>query len=76
MGKSPFKIQTNWTNSILEIYHTDGAPFLSYREAMVAIKSTKTEIEEVKKEADNAKRKNALLAAKLKELGIDPNSIT
>ena len=66
----------------LEIYRPDGERFLTFVEigemletVKTELEGAKTELEGAKTELKGAKAENKKLADKLKELGIDPNSL-
>ena len=63
-------------NQELKIYDSIGNPFLTYIELSEKIKNTQRKFEEEKKRADEAQTKLNLWAEKLKELGIDPDTLS
>lgn len=62
------KFKVELTDSTLQLFRPDGTPFKSFSELEL-------EMEAAKLEAQAAKKKAAALAAKLRELGIDPDSL-
>jgi Uma2 family endonuclease len=66
-----FKMQPD----TLVIYHPDGRPFLSFVELDLRRQQAEQATEQANQRADEANRRAELLAAKLRELGIDPTSL-
>ncbi|MEM1122630.1 MAG: Uma2 family endonuclease [Bacteroidota bacterium] len=69
------KFRMRWAEDTLEMYHADGRPFLSHIELSEKMKAVEVEMLKAKSEADKANKKAELMAAKLKALGIDPNTL-
>ena len=56
------------SSGALQLYKPDGEPFLSYLELNAELSETRSELSE-------ARKQNELLAAKLRELGVNPDAL-
>lgn len=59
----------------LKLFFPDGEPFATYRELMARVELERQQKELERQRADRAEERAAQLAARLQELGIDPDSL-
>jgi Uma2 family endonuclease len=57
------------------VYHSDGSRFLSYVERGVQAEEARRKAEEATRQAESARDRAARLAARLRELGVDPDAV-
>ncbi len=69
------KIRFALTPETLEVYRPDGSPFLTPVELGERLQVTEQQLHESAQQLSDSEAKNARLAARLKQLGIDPADI-
>jgi Uma2 family endonuclease len=68
-------IRFSVSSGALQLYKPDGTPFLSYMELNDELSETRSELSETRSELSETRKKNELLSAKLRELGINPDAL-
>lgn len=75
-------IRFEWSSTELQLYHPNGDRFLSYSEivdraveVLAQLTNVSAQLTDVSAQLDESEQRAAKLAAKLRELGIDPNQL-